>query len=200
MKHEPKSQYFYFSVHDPDPAARSYGCVAESLDIALRKARWGGFQSTLLLEARPLAGIELAAVGRQHAEHNPLIGAEWLPLVDLIAANMNLRKPEIPWVLELARPDNPIDPDAPFAQARRELDGRIHAEVGPTYRVEEEGSQNGEILQMLGWSPPEHSDLPNFLMDFEPAISAEYIAGTLIQALTTVFGMTPEDSPLDLAT
>lgn len=192
MTKEPEEHYFYFTVQDSDPVARSFGCVATSLDLAYRKVRWARYESVLLLEARPLEGVELPAVGRKRVEDNPLVGPEWMPLVDLISANMNLYKVDKTWLMDVARPDNPLNRDTPYAQVMRQPNGHLHAEVGPTALLREQAPEKEELLPLLGWSPPEHKDLPNYYQQFEPATSVEYIAGSIIQALTTVFSMTPE--------
>lgn len=193
MNEGTEEQYYYFAVQDSDPVARSFGCVAGSLELAYRKVRWARYESVLLLEARPLEGVELSAVGRKRVAENPLVGPEWMPLVDLTAANMNLYKVAKTWLLDVARPENPLDRDAPYAQVIRQPNGNFQAEVGPTALLREHFPENEEILQLFGWSPPEHKDLPNYYLQFEPATSTEYIAGALIQALTAVFRMTPED-------
>lgn len=199
MTKEPEKHYFYFTVQDSDPVARSFGCVATSLDLAHRKVRWARYESVLLLEARPLAGVELPAVGRKRVEENPLVSDEWMPLVDLIAATMNLYKVDKIWSMDVAWPDEPLNRDAPYAQVIRQPNGHLHAELGPTELLRVQAPEKEEILPLLGWSPPEHNDLPNYYQQFEPATSVEYIAGSIIQALTTVFGMTPEDGFFILA-
>jgi hypothetical protein len=193
MSEEKEEHYYYFAVQDSDPVARSFGCVARSLELAHRKVKWARYQSVLLLEARPLEGVELSSVGRKRVEENPLVGPEWMPLVDLIAATMNLYKVDKTWLLDVARPENPLDKNDPYAQVIRQPNGNFHAEVGPTALLREQAPEKEQLLPLLGWSPPEHRDLPNYYLQFEPATSNEYIAGSLIQALTAVFGMTPED-------
>ena len=190
---EENLNYYYFTIQDSDPEARSFGCVAPSLEIAERKARWEGDKSLLLLEARPLEGREIPSVGRQIAQENPLVGADWLPLVDLIASNMSLHRTGSVWSLEIESADDPLGKNRPYAQMMRSPNGGFHLEIGPTDVVREHSSENGELLEMLGWAAPEHKDLPNYSLWFEPPTSFEYIAGTIIEVMTVVFGMSVED-------
>ena len=185
--------YYYFTVLDPDPPARSFGCVASSLDIAQRMARWAGYCSVLLLEARALEGAERPTLGRKQAIENPLVGADWLPLVELIATNMSLDDVDSVWSLEVATASDPLARNCPYAQILRTPDGGFHLEIGPTELLKHGSADNEALAEMLGWAPPEHRDLPNYSKTLEPATSFEYIAGTVIQALVAVCGMSVED-------
>ena len=197
---------YYFSVQDKDADALTFACVAQSLEHAKRKAMFCEHRELLLLEVRPLAGIELPEVARALALANPLVGKDWLPLVDLMAANLSLHRAGHTWVVDVFDHRDPLSESNPYAQAVLDPDGSWRLEVGPTSLLLESSEDNGGLAELLEWSPPLDSWMPNYFRVVPPGYSIEYVAATAIQALTVLFGVTTRDgfslsrpSPKDVA-
>jgi hypothetical protein len=184
---------YSFTVQDKDAEALTFGCIAESLEDAKRQASRAGHREILLLEVRPLEGAEIPEVGRRLAEENPLVGKDWLPLVDLMAKNVDLWKVGDVWILDIFPHNDPLAGGSPYAQALLEPEGSLHVEVGPTGLLKKSAVDNEDLAQWLGWKKPLDSGLPNYFQTFEPGTSMEFIAGTVIQSLTALFGVTTKD-------
>ena len=184
---------YSFTVQDKDAEALTFGCLASSLDQAKGLAARAGHRETLLLEIRPLEGVEIPEVARLLASSNPLVGADWLPLVDFMAGNLRLTEVGHAWILDIVPHKNPLAQNSPYAQALLEPDGNIHVEIGPTQALSTYALDNEELADWLGWKRPLDAGLPNFFRAFPPGTSVEFIAGTVIQALTTLFGFSTHD-------
>ena len=193
MTYTPDQALYSFTVQDKDPEALTFGCIASSLDDARTLAARAGHREILLLEVRALEGAEIPEVGRRMAEENPLVGKDWLPLVDLMAKNLNLWKVGHTWILDIFPHDDPLGSGSPYAQALLEPEGGLHVEMGPTRLLKKSAVDNEDLAKWLGWKKPLDSGLPNYFQTFEPGTSMEFIAGTVIQSLTALFGVTTKD-------
>ena len=193
MEEGPEHKLYYFSVQDKDADVRTFACVAQSLEHAQRKATFCGHSELLLLEVRPLEGIEVPEIARGLALANPLVGKDWLPLVDLMAANLSLHRAGRTWVVDVFDHRDPLGEHSPYAQAVLDPDGSWRLEVGPTSLLLTAGEDNGELAELLEWSPPLDSSMPNYFRVVPPGYSIEYVAATTIQALTVLFGVTTRD-------
>lgn len=189
-----RAQCLYsFTVQDKDADALSFGCLASSLEEAELAASRAGHREFLLLEVRPLEGAEIPEVGRRLAASNPLVGKDWLPLVDLMAKNFDLWKVGHSWIMDIFPHQDPLTRKSPYAQAILEAEGSVHAEVGPTPVLKKLAPDNEHLAEWLGWERPRDSGLPNFFRVFPPGTSVEFIAGTVIQALANLFGVSTQD-------
>lgn len=186
-------QFYYFSVLGKDPDVHTYSCVAQSMDHAKRKAKFCGHTELLLLEVRGLEGFEVPEFARESAIANPLVGRDWLPLVDFMAGNLGLSRAGRTWIMNVFDHCDPLGSNHPYAQAVLEPDGTCRLEVGPTSLLREFSEGNGDIAELLGWSPPLDSHMPNYFQVVPPGYSIEYVAATAIQALTVLFGVTTQD-------
>lgn len=186
-------QFYYFTVQGKDPEVHTYSCVAQSVEHARRKAKFCGHNELLLLEVRPLEGFEVPEFARESAIANPLVGEDWLPLVDFMAGNLSLHRVGRTWVMNVFDHREPLGSNHPYAQAVLDPDGTCRLEVGPTALLREFAEGNGEIAELLGWSPPLDSHMPNYFQVVPPGYSLEWVAATAIQALTVLFGVTTRD-------
>jgi hypothetical protein len=193
MAEQQNLQLYSFSVHDPGSEAATYGCVASSLDQARRMAAFIGYKNVILLEARHLEGMEIPRLARERAASNPLVGGEWLPLLDLMAEHLTIHKPGRTWVMNVFPHDEPFEADSPYVQALMLPEGVTHLEIGPTAVLEDNNELPGEFLEFLGWSPPLDSRSPNFSVAFPPGMSVEFITATALQALIVLFGVSTKD-------
>lgn len=184
---------YSFSVQDKDAEALTFGWVAASPDEAKSAALRAGHREVLLLEVRPLKGVEIPQVGRQKAASNPLVGKDWLPLVELMARNLHLKKVGDAWILDVFSHDEPLAKGSPYAQGILEPDGSVHVEVGPTQSLRSFAPDNEDLAVFLGWERPLDTGLPNFFRTFSPGTSVEYVGATVIQALTSLFGFSTKD-------
>lgn len=184
---------YSFSVQDKDAEALTFGWVAASLDEAKGAALRAGHREVLLLEVRPLQGVEIPQVGGQKAASNPLVGKDWLPLVELMARNLPLKKVGHAWILDVFSHDEPLAKGSPYAQGILEPDGSMHVEVGPTHSLRSFAPDNEDLAVFLGWERPLDTGLPNFFRVFSPGTSVEYVGATVIQALTSLFGFSTKD-------
>jgi hypothetical protein len=193
MADQQNLQLYSFSVHEPEREVATYACVAPSLAQARRSAAFIGYKNVILLEARDVEGMEVSTHARERAALNPLLGEEWLPLLDLMAQHFTLHKPGRTWVMEVYPHDEPFQEDNPYAQAVLLPEGSVHLQIGPTALLEEKYELPGEFLEFLGWSPPVDSHSPNFSVTFTPGISVEYIAATALQALVVLMDVSTKD-------
>jgi hypothetical protein len=184
---------YSFTVQDKDAEALSFGCLASSLEEAELAASRAGHREFLLLEVRPLEGVEIPEVGRRLAASNPFVGRDWLPLVDLMAKNFDLSRVGHSWIMDIFPHQDPLARESPYAQAILEAEGSVHAEVGPTQALKNFAPDNEHLAEWLGWQCPHDSGLPNFFRVFPPGTSVEFIAGTVIQAMTSLFGVSTLD-------
>ena len=184
---------YSFTVQDKDAEALSFGCLASSLEEAELAASRAGHRELLLLEVRPLEGVEIPGVARRLAASNPLVGRDWLPLVDLMSKNLELSRVGHSWIMDIFPHDDPLTRKSPYAQALLEPEGSVHVEVGPTELLKDFAPNNDQLAEWLGWQRPLGSGLPNFFQVFPPGTSVEFIAGTVIEAVTTLFGVSTRD-------
>jgi hypothetical protein len=193
VSEEPEQQLYYFSVQDKGAEVLTFSCVARSLEHARRKGMFCEHREMLLLEVRPLEGFEVPAVARELAMANPLVGKDWLPLVDLMAKNLSLHRVGRTWGMDVFDHRDPLSSDSPYAQAILDPDGSWRLEVGPTSLLRKIDEQNGELAELMEWLPPLDSSMPNYFRVIPPGYSVEYVAATAIQALTVLFGVTTRD-------
>ena len=193
MEKSAEPQFYYFTVQGKDPEVHTYSCVAQSAEHARRKAKFCGHNELLLLEVRPLEGFEVPDFARESAIANPLVGEDWLPLVDFMAGNLGLHRVGRTWVMNVFDHRDPLESNQPYAQAVLDPDGTCRLEVGPTPLLREFAEGNGDIAQLLGWSPPRDSHMPNYFQVVPAGYSIEWVAATAIQALTVLFGVTTQD-------
>jgi len=194
MEDNEEQKLYSFTVQDKGAEALTYACAAKSLEHAHRKARFCGHRELTLLEVRPLEGFELAEVARERALANPLVGKEWLPMVDFMAKNLELSRVGRNWVVDVFDHRDPLSNDNAYAQALLDPDGSWRFEVGPTSLLREYSDDNGELAELLGWSPPLDTSMPNYFRVVPPGYSVEFVAATAIQALTLLFGVTTRDA------
>lgn len=152
-----------------------------------------GYKNIIFLEARDLEGMEISGHARESAATNPLVGGEWLPLLDLMARHFRLHKPGRTWVMDVFPHEAPFERGSPYVQAMMLPEGVTHLEIGPTTLLEEKDETHAEFLHFLGWSPPLDDRSPNYSVSFTPGISVEYIAATALQALIVLFGVSTKD-------
>ena len=193
MADQQNLQLYSFTVHDPEAEAATYGCIAPSLEQARRSAAFIGYKEVIFLEARDLEGMEISGRARESAATNPLVGGEWLPLLDLMARHFRLHIPGRTWVMDVFPHEAPFERGSPYVQAVMLPEGVTHLEIGPTTLLEEKDETHAEFLHFLGWSPPLDDRSPNYSVSFTPGISVEYIAATALQALIVLFGVSTKD-------
>lgn len=193
MSEAPDRQLYYFSVQDKDAEVLTFSCVARSLEHAKYLAQFCDHKELLLLEVRPLEGFEVPQVAREIARENPLVGKDWLPLVDLMAKNLSLHRAGSTWGMDVFDHRDVLSKDSAYAQAILDPDGSWRLEVGPTFLLRQIDENNGELAELMEWLPPLDSSMPNYFRVIPPGYSVEYVAATAIQALTVLFGVTTHD-------
>jgi len=193
VPNKPGDKLYYFSIQNPKAEAATYSCTANSVEQAFRSASFVGYKDALLLEQRELQGYELPSVGRAAVAANPLVGEEWLPLVDMMALHLELQIINRYWIMNVFPHEEPFARDCPYVQTMLLPEGDLYLECGPTNFLRERDESGAELAEWLGWSPPLDEKSPNYSVKFPPGTCTEYVAGAAIQALTVLFGVSTKD-------
>jgi hypothetical protein len=190
-------QIYSFQVLDPDPECLTFGCVATSLDEAKQKANRAGYTNLILLEARNPVGVELDEVVELELLANPFVGPEWAPFVDILAPAIKVDGVGKFWVLTMAPPPytfgvHGLPGDTDFIQAMNEADGSLHLELGTVDIVRANDQEKLDFLAFSGWNAPD-DHLPLHHRIFEPGWNPRHVLYVALQAVVSVFGVTPHD-------
>jgi hypothetical protein len=188
----PVMSVYRLRVDDPDPDAVLFGCVATSESEARAIAARAGYRQVELFDVEPIPPSQDVATVRRRIAENPLLGPQWLPIVEVIAVATERIGQRGHWQMNTYASAYGFDPyRSPFVQAMREADGGLHVEIGglPTADLQ---PVRARLMEMLGWvdnASDESADeierrqlpLPHRL--FEPGVRAESIAESVLQVL-----------------
>lgn len=183
---------YSFQINDPNPMSISFSCVANSLEEAQEKTRIAGYKTFLLMETRELSGLETTSLARKEFSENPILGAEWRPLVEAFVDSFQHTKPGEFWTVNWMNDGlGPDEEDSLYLQALAESDGGLLLEIGPSRAVQDKIEGNAEMMNFLGWeSPPGDHRLPNYLRWFDPGWNMWHVATTALQTLVLFMGVT----------
>lgn len=193
---------FRFRIDDPDADIILFGCVAASEAEAALTARAAGFRDFDLFDRVPLGPGETVEAATERIRSNPLLGPDWLRIVDVIAVVTRRLRPGAFWRMDTYAAAFGFDPYAsPFVQAMMEADGALHVEIGGVPIADLEPLR-APMLDLLGWNDLSSSDvtdarelrrLPLPHRVFEPGWNAASVAEAVLQTLVLGYGLTEAD-------
>ncbi len=221
LKPSKPMQVFEFQVQDEGRTVPSFSCVASDIRSAFAQAKRAGFRNLLLMEVRDLTAQESGSEATRRVVAHPLLGPEWLPIVDAIEFMTERTRIGRFWILNTLTGLHNFDPfTSPYVQAIREDDGCLHVEIGGrSVYLDSEGVSQAGLLELLGWEvpvgepeydpavepefdpdempdddpyPPE-GGLPNSYRLFPATWSPRAVAEFVLESLVIVFGLTIDD-------
>ncbi|MEW1975439.1 UvrD-helicase domain-containing protein [Microbacterium profundi] len=193
---------FRFRIDDPDPEVVLYGCVAASEAEAALVTQEAGFRDFVLFDQTPLAPDETMGAASDRIRANPILGPQWLRIVDVIAVAAQRLRTGSFWRMDTYAAAFGHDPyRSPFVQTMLEADGSLHVEVGGV-TVQDLQPMRSSLLEMLGWidliaddetDPGLVRQLPLPHRTFEPGWNAATVAEAVLQTLVLGYGLTESD-------
>lgn len=183
---------FTFRVNGEDAEVPRYGCTAPTLQVAIAKAAAAGHHDVTLEESRELTAAERSSAASRRIADDPLLGSEWLPLVDAIEHVTTLLETGRFWTLSTYSALAGFDPHrSPWAQAMLEADGSLHLETRPAPELDE---QHYATLAFLDWTDPRlEGGAPVPWRILEPGWNGRRVAEVIIEALVVAGGVTATD-------
>lgn len=186
---------YTFTIHDEDREVPYFSCIAADEVQAISKCRSVGYKDFSLSETRGLEPHETSEYALQNIAKNPFVGSQWLPVIKAFsiyieAREINRREPT--WSVDVYA----FDPDAGierrcFVQGLVEMDGSMHLELSADLSTGD-GFTAEQIAQLefVGWQ--RFDNLEIFFIEFEPGWNSLYIGERIIEALTSVHGITED--------
>ena len=197
---------YEMQVDDSETAV--FRCRADSPEHAVSSAIDAGFHDPLILAHAPIPPEEQTDRARAAAESDPLLGPGWMPLIDVLAAELDKIEIHRPRTVQTYGRRFQFDPRvSPYFQFLRQADGTMLAEVHGPWSDGASSMPNWEDrVRMLGWrlrgdevsvtSEPllrEQADSPNPTKRFGAERSGYSIVSNVLSMVLFTWEITAED-------
>lgn len=203
---QPLTQVYEMQVDDSETSV--FRCRADSAEQAIAIALDAGLHDPLLLAHRPIPVEEQTDRARAAAEHDPLLGPSWMPLIDVLASELDKIEIHRPRTIQSYARVFRFDPNvSPYFQFLRQADGTMLAEVhGPWAGTVGSAPHWEDRVRMLGWrlrgdeespsSEPllrEQADSPNPTKRFGAERSGYSIVSNVLSMVLFTWEITADD-------
>lgn len=173
-----------------DLGDRGFGCAAAAESDAIRFAGILGLTAAIVDEITPLPHRDEPLHARNAIVENPLLGPEWLPLADAIAAASECARSGGLWQMNTYPRHTGFDPGpAPYVQGLVENDGTHHLEVGGHGRGPDWSSaETLRGLDLLGWTQAGADSRANWVLTLESSWTGHRVAREVLEIFVSIYG------------